>query len=199
MTAQPLTCGWARHSELEHLYHDNEWGRLKTDDRTLFEFMVLESAQAGLSWRTVLNKRAAYQKHYRDFEPAIVAGFGSAEIDAMLADPGVIRNRAKIESSIRNAQIFLEISKECDGFSNYLWHFTAGKVQTNNWSSLEEIPAETPVSQQIAKDLKARGIRFFGSTIIYAYLQACGYINDHLISCPCHQECLQLAKRLGRD
>lgn len=184
-------CGWARQSEIEHRYHDEEWGLLRTDDRTLFEFMVLESAQAGLSWRTVLNKREGYRHHYRNFEPALVARFGEQEIEAMLADAGVIRNRAKIEASINNAKHFLAISAEFGGFENYLWSFMGSKVIVNRPQTLADIAAETDLSKQIAKDLKRRGVRFFGSTIVYAYLQATGFVNDHLETCPAYQRCIK--------
>ncbi|NRP46554.1 MULTISPECIES: DNA-3-methyladenine glycosylase I [unclassified Marinobacterium] len=183
-------CGWARQSEIEHRYHDQEWGLLRTDDRTLFEFMVLESAQAGLSWRTVLNKREGYRRHYRNFEPERVAQFGEKEIEAMLADAGVIRNRAKIEASINNAKHFLAISTEFDGFANFLWSFMESRVIVNRPKTLADIPAETDLSKQIAKDLKRRGVRFFGSTIVYAYLQATGFVNDHLETCPAYQRCI---------
>ena len=185
-------CGWARQSEIEHCYHDEEWGLLRTDDRTLFEFMVLESAQAGLSWRTVLNKREGYRHHYRNFEPEFVAQFGEKEIEAMLADAGVIRNRAKIEASINNAKCFLDISTEFDGFANYLWSFMDDKVIVNRPKTLVDIPADTELSKQIAKDLRQRGVRFFGSTIVYAYLQATGFVNDHLEICPAYQRCIDL-------
>ena len=183
-------CGWARQSEIEHRYHDQEWGLLRTDDRTLFEFMVLESAQAGLSWRTVLNKREGYRRHYRNFEPERVAQFAEKEIEAMLADAGVIRNRAKIEASINNAKQFMAISTEFGGFANFLWSFMESKVIVNRPKTLADIPAETDLSKQIAKDLKKRGIRFFGSTIVYAYLQATGFVNDHLETCPAYQRCI---------
>lgn len=190
-------CGWARQSEIEHRYHDSEWGLLRTDDRTLFEFMVLESAQAGLSWRTVLNKREGYRKHYQNFEPAQVAGFDEANILAMLDDPGVIRNRAKIEASINNATVFLTIVAEFGSFSAYLFSFIDHKVQVGQPESMADIPAETDLSRQIAKDLKKRGVRFFGSTIVYAYLQATGFINDHIVECPAYQRCIDHAQRLG--
>jgi len=184
-------CGWARQSEIEHRYHDEEWGLLRTDDRTLFEFMVLESAQAGLSWRTVLNKREGYRHHYRNFEPELVVQFGENEIEAMLADAGVIRNRAKIEASINNAASFLAISQEFGGFANYLWSFMDSKVIVNRPKVLADIPAETALSKQVAHDLKKRGVRFFGSTIVYAYLQATGFVNDHLETCPAYQRCIK--------
>lgn len=199
MDDQLQICGWARESEIEHRYHDEEWGQLKLDDRTLFEFMVLESAQAGLSWRTVLNKREGYRAHYHNFDPVKVAEFGEVEIERMLKDSGVIRNRAKILSSINNAQIFLSVSDEFDGFSNFLMSFLNGQVITNSWTDLTQIPAKSSFAEQIAKELKIRGISFFGPTIVYAYLQACGYVNDHLLSCPRHNQCKEIAKTLGHQ
>lgn len=197
MSDPSLICGWARNSDIEHRYHDEEWGKLKLDDRTLFEFVVLESAQAGLSWRTVLNKREGYRRHYLNFHPEKVALFGESEIAAMLADPGVIRNRAKIEASIGNAAVFLQISAEYGSFSAYLFSVMQGQVQLNAWRSMPEIPAETELSKRIAKDLKKRGMRFFGSTIVYAYLQACGYVNDHIQSCPEYEASILLARQTG--
>lgn len=191
-----LSCGWARSSEIEHRYHDDEWGRLKLDDRTLFEFVVLESAQAGLSWRTVLNKREGYRRHYLNFEPEKVARFSEVEIEAMLNDSGVIRNRAKIEASIGNAKVFLDISQTFGSFSAYLFSFSP-QVKTNAWRKMSEIPAETDLSKAIANDLKRRGMRFFGPTIVYAFLQACGYVNDHIISCPCYEPTRALAQQAG--
>lgn len=191
-----LSCGWARNSEIEHRYHDEEWGRLKLDDRTLFEFVVLESAQAGLSWRTVLNKREGYRYHYANFEPYTVAHFGETQIQTMLNDSGVIRNRAKIEASISNAQVFLDIVDTFGSFSAYLFSFSP-QVKVNAWREMSEIPAETDLSNAIAKDLKQRGMRFFGPTIVYAFLQACGYVNDHIISCPCYQSACSLARQAG--
>lgn len=197
MTDPSLICGWARNSEIEHRYHDEEWGKLKLDDRTLFEFVVLESAQAGLSWRTVLNKREGYRRHYLNFYPEKVAQFGEAQISAMLNDPGVIRNRAKIEASIGNARVFLQVVAEFGSFSAYLFSFMQGRVQLNAWHSMSEIPADTELSKAIAKDLKRRGMRFFGSTIVYAYLQACGYVNDHILSCPEYEASTVLARQSG--
>ena len=191
------TCGWARNSEIEHRYHDEEWGKLKLDDRTLFEFVVLESAQAGLSWRTVLNKREGYRRHYLNFYPEKVAQFGETEIAAMLADPSVIRNRAKIEASISNAKVFLALVDEFGGFSDYLFSHMGGSVITNRWQSMAELPAETDLSKVIAKDLRKRGMRFFGSTIVYAYLQACGYVNDHIVQCPEYQASKRRAEEFG--
>lgn len=197
MSDSSLTCGWARNSQIEHRYHDDEWGKLKLDDRTLFEFVVLESAQAGLSWRTVLNKREGYRQHYLNFYPEKVARFGESEIEAMLNDPGVIRNRAKIEASIGNAKVFLDLVQEFGSFSDYLFSQMGGSVITNRWHSMAEIPAETDLSKVIAKDLKKRGMRFFGSTIVYAYLQACGYVNDHISGCPEYDRSKAVADKAG--
>jgi DNA-3-methyladenine glycosylase I len=197
MSDSSLTCGWARNSQIEHRYHDDEWGKLKLDDRTLFEFVVLESAQAGLSWRTVLNKREGYRQHYLNFYPEKVAQFGELEIAAMLNDPGVIRNRAKIEASIGNAKVFLDLVQEFGSFSAYLFSQMGGSVITNSWHSMAEIPAETDLSKVIAKDLKKRGMRFFGSTIVYAYLQACGYVNDHISGCPEYDRSKAVADKAG--
>lgn len=197
MSESSLTCGWACNSQIEHRYHDDEWGKLKLDDRTLFEFVVLESAQAGLSWRTVLNKREGYRQHYLNFYPEKVAQFGESEIAAMLNDPGVIRNRAKIEASIGNAKVFLDLVQEFGSFSDYLFSQLGGSVITNCWHSMAEIPAETDLSKVIAKDLKKRGMRFFGSTIVYAYLQACGYVNDHISGCPEYDRSKAVAAKAG--
>lgn len=182
--SEPNVCGWAMQSDNERHYHDTEWGLPSTDDRHLFEMMVLESAQAGLSWRTVLNKRERYRHHYRNFDPNLVANFGETEISAMLADPGVIRNRRKIEASITNARVFLQIAREHGSFARWLWRWVDGKPIINRPASLADIPAETALSQALCKDLKKRGVRFFGPTIVYAYLQSCGLINDHLPTCP---------------
>lgn len=198
MGAEPeQPCGWAMQSALERRYHDQEWGLPCTDDRRLFEFLLLESAQAGLSWRTVLHKRPAYRRHYADFDAQRVAAFAESEIAAMLADPGMIRNRAKIEASIGNARVFLELQARHGSFARYLWSFVEGRPVINRWQSLEQVPAVTPLSQELARALKAEGMRFFGPTIAYAYLQAMGLVNDHLLSCPRHQVCCQQAEHLS--
>lgn len=190
-------CGWAIQSALEQAYHDDEWGVPCADDARLFEFLVLESAQAGLSWRTVLQKRDAYRHHYAGFDAQRVAGFGAAEIDAMLADPGMIRNRAKIEASIGNARVFLELQARHGSFARYLWSFVDGRPLRNRWRTLEQIPAETAQSRALARELKREGMRFFGPTIAYAYMQALGLVNDHILSCPRHQACIDLEARLN--
>jgi len=181
-------CPWCGDSELYRRYHDQEWGVPVHEDRKHFEFLVLESAQAGLSWLTILKKRENYRRAYRDFDPAVVAGFGARDVERMLKDAGIVRNRLKIESSINNAKRFLEIQEEFGSFDAYLWGFVGGRPVVNRWKTLSEIPANTELSDRISKDLKTRGLRFVGSTIIYAHLQAVGIVNDHLTGCFRHAE-----------
>jgi DNA-3-methyladenine glycosylase I len=169
--------------ELHVPYHDNEWGTPVHDDVRHFEFLVLEAAQAGLSWLTILRKRDAYRAAYRGFDPVRVARFGAREVARLLGDPGIVRNRAKVASSINNAGRFLEVQKERGSFDAYLWKWTGGKPLVNRWKSQSEIPARTELSDAISKDLKARGFSFVGSTIIYSHLQAVGVVNDHLVTC----------------
>lgn len=203
ITDEPLNpassrpCGWAMQSPLEQSYHDHEWGLPQTDDRVLFEFLVLESAQAGLSWRTVLEKREGYRRHYAGFDPERVACFGEAEVAAMLADRGIIRNRAKIEASIGNAQVFLELQACHGSFARFLWSYVDGQPIQSGLETLEQMPAQTPLSQQLSKDLKRAGMRFFGPTIAYAYMQAVGLVNDHLLHCPRYQACQQAGQALN--
>jgi DNA-3-methyladenine glycosylase I len=181
-------CPWCEGSELYRRYHDQEWGVPVHEDRKHFEFLVLESAQAGLSWLTILKKRENYRRAYHDFDPAVVAGFGARDLERLLNDAGIVRNRLKIESSINNAKRFLEIQAEFGSFDDYLWGFVGGHPVVNRWKTLSEIPANTELSDTISKDLKARGLRFVGSTIIYAHLQAVGVVNDHLTGCFRHAE-----------
>jgi DNA-3-methyladenine glycosylase I len=181
-------CPWCEGADLYRQYHDEEWGVPVHDDRKHFEFLVLESAQAGLSWSTILKKRESYRKAYRGFDPQVVARFGDRDIERLLKDAGIVRNRLKIESSINNAKRFLEIQEEFGSFDAYLWGFVEGSPVVNRWKTLSQIPANTELSDRISKDLKARGFRFVGSTIIYAHLQAVGLVNDHLISCFRHSE-----------
>jgi len=164
-------------------YHDTEWGVPVFDDRKHFEFLVLESAQAGLSWITILKKRENYRKAYDNFDPVKVARYSEAKKAKLLADAGIVRNRLKIEASITNAQKFLEIQKEFGSFSNYIWGFTGGKPVVGKWKSLSELPAKTELSDKISLDLKKRGFKFLGSVIMYSHLQATGVINDHLMDC----------------
>lgn len=186
-------CPWCGNDPLYVTYHDTEWGVPVHDDRKHFEFLVLESAQAGLSWLTVLRKRENYRKAYDNFEPQIVAAYGEAKIEELLANPGIIRNRKKIEASINNARCFLQIQETYGSFDSYIWQFTDGRPVVNRWERLSEVPATTPLSDAVAKDLKRRGFRFLGTTTIYAHLQAIGIVNDHLTSCCRHQETAALA------
>lgn len=183
-------CPWSMSDPIYMEYHDREWGVPVWDDRKQFEFLVLESAQAGLSWLTILKRREGYQRLYSDFDPQTVARFDANKIMSMLQDPGIIRNRKKIESSINNARLFLDLQEKHGSFSAYLWRFMDGKPLVNHFSTLSEIPATTPLSDTISKELKKIGFSFLGSTIIYAHLQATGLVNDHLVSCFRHAECM---------
>ena len=183
-----IRCPWCEGTELYRRYHDEEWGVPVHDDRKHFEFLVLESAQAGLSWSTILKKRENYRKTYRGFDPAVVARFGARDRERLLKDAGIVRNRLKIESSINNAKRFMEIQGQFGSFDAYLWGFVGGSPVVNRWKTLSEIPANTELSDTISKDLKGRGFRFVGSTIIYAHLQAVGVVNDHLTGCFRHAE-----------
>lgn len=176
-------CEWCTGSELYMQYHDTEWGVPVFDDRKQFEFLVLESAQAGLSWITILKKRENYRKAYDGFDPEKVARYGEKKKAELLANPGIVRNRLKIEASINNAQRFLEVRREFGSFSNYIWGFTKGKTITGKWKSLEELPARSVLSDQVAADMKKRGFRFLGSVIMYSHMQATGLINDHIAGC----------------
>jgi len=176
-------CEWCLGSEIYMKYHDTEWGVPVYDDQKHFEFLVLESAQAGLSWITILNKRENYRKAYDNFDPNKVARYTEAKKNKLLADAGIVRNRLKIEASINNAQRFLEVQKEFGSFSNYIWGFTKGKQVTGKWKKLSELPASTELSDKVSKDLKKRGFRFLGGTIMYSHLQATGIVNDHLMDC----------------
>ena len=176
-------CPWPGVDEMYIKYHDEEWGVPVHDDRKHFEFLVLEGAQAGLSWATILKRRDNYRKAYDNFDPAKVAKYDDAKVAELLANAGIIRNRKKIESSINNARLFLEVQKEFGSFDNFIWSFVNHKPVVNSWKKLSEIPATTELSDRISKDLKKRGFSFVGSTIIYAHIQAIGLVNDHLVSC----------------
>ena len=180
---EKIRCGWSVSDPIYIEYHDLEWGFPVRDDRKQFEFLVLESAQAGLSWLTILKRREGYRRLYEGFDPEKVVRFDEARIQTMLQDTGIIRNRKKIESSINNARRFLEIREEYGTFCNYLWGFTDGKQVVNHFKSMSEIQATTPLSDTIAKDMKLKGFQFLGSTILYAHLQATGLVNDHLVDC----------------
>ena len=181
-------CGWAGTDELYIKYHDEEWGRLVTDDKTLFEFLVLESAQAGLAWITILRKREGYKKAFHHFDVEQVARMTSEDIEQLMQFDGIIRNRLKIKSTITNAKLFLTIQKEFGSFYNYILSFFPDKKPIiNKFKSLSEIPVSSPESDAMSKDMKQRGFKFFGTTICYAYLQATGFINDHLTDCICRK------------
>ena len=179
----PTRCPWATADPLYLAYHDDEWGAPVHDDRTLFEFLVLEGAQAGLSWITILRKRDAYRRAFAGFDPAAVAAFDQEKIAALLADPGIVRNRLKIRAAVDNARAFLAVQGEFGRFDAYVWPFVGGQPRVNHWTTLAEVPAETAESRALSADLKRRGFRFVGPTIMYAYMQAVGLVNDHLVSC----------------
>lgn len=183
-----IRCGWCGDDALYIKYHDEEWGHEVTDDKTMFEFLVLESAQAGLSWITVLRKREGYRKAFAEFEVAKVAKFKDSDVERLMLDEGIVRNRLKIKATITNAQHFIEIQKEFGSFCTYLrTFFPKGRPIINHWKTLGEVPASTPISDAISKDMKKRGFKFFGTTICYAYLQAVGYVNDHITTCHCRK------------
>jgi DNA-3-methyladenine glycosylase I len=177
-------CAWCGNDLLYVKYHDEEWGKIITDDKKMFEFLVLESAQAGLSWLTILRRREGYRKAFADFDAQKVAQMTQNDVERLMQDTGIIRNRNKIQSTIANAQYFLEIQRVYGSFCNYLKSFLPdGKPIINHWKTLSELPASTPLSDAISKDMKKRGFKFFGTTICYAHLQAVGYVNDHLADC----------------
>lgn len=182
-------CGWAGTDDLYVKYHDEEWGRLVTDDKTLFEFVVLESAQAGLSWITILRKREGYRKAFHDFDVERVAAMTPEDIDALMQFEGIVRNRLKITATVTNARCFMAVQKEFGSFCNYILSFFPDRQPiVNHYKSLKEIPASSPESDAMSRDMKKRGFKFFGSTICYAHLQAAGFVNDHLEGCFCREK-----------
>ncbi|MBB71993.1 MAG: DNA-3-methyladenine glycosylase I [Legionellales bacterium] len=176
-------CGWCSDDPLYITYHDEEWGVPLYDDEQLFEFLTLESMQAGLSWLTILKKRENFRRAFASFDPHKIARFSEQKILSLMQDTGIIRNRRKIDAVINNAKIYLQLKEQGESFSDYLWQFTDGKVLQNTWDTLEQVPATTPESDLMAKTLKQRGFKFIGSTICYAHMQATGMVNDHLTSC----------------
>jgi DNA-3-methyladenine glycosylase I len=178
-----LRCPWAGTDPDYVAYHDEEWGVPVHDDRTHFEFLILEGAQAGLSWSTILKKRANYRRAFDDFDPATVAAYDEAKIEQLLADAGIIRNRLKVTAAVRNAREFLKVQAEFGSFDAYIWSFVGGRPIVNAWESLRQLPAESAESRALSKDLKGRGFSFVGPTIMYAHMQAIGLVNDHLVSC----------------
>ncbi|MDR3673666.1 MAG: DNA-3-methyladenine glycosylase I [Holophaga sp.] len=179
--AEPTRCAWCGTDPLYIAYHDQEWGVPAHDDLRLFEFLVLEGAQAGLSWITVLRKRAAYRRAFAGFDPAVVAGFGPERVAELLLDPGIVRNRLKVASAVTNAQAFLAVQREFGSFDGYLWR--GASPQVNHWRSLGELPAVTPQAQALSTDLRKRGFKFVGPTIMYSYMQAVGMVDDHVLGC----------------
>ena len=190
-------CPWAT-TPLYVAYHDHEWGVPLHDDRLLFEFLVLEGAQAGLSWLTILKKRDNYRRAFDGFDPAKVARYGARRVAALLANPGIVRNRLKIAAAIGNARAYLEVQREFGSFDRYIWRFVDGRPIQNAWRSLREIPPRTPLSDAVSRDLVQRGFRFVGSTICYSHMQATGMVNDHLVTCPRHAACARLARAEAR-
>jgi DNA-3-methyladenine glycosylase I len=191
-TEPPIRCGWAK-TDLSIAYHDAEWGVPVHDDRTLFELLVLEGAQAGLSWETILRKREAYRVAFDRFEIAAVSGYDDRKTQALLADSGIVRNRLKIAAAIGNAQAALAVQRECGSLDAYLWSFVGGRPRANDWPRLKDVPVRTPEAEAMSKDLVRRGFRFVGPTICYAFMQAVGMVNDHLVSCYRHEEVRRFA------
>ena len=179
---EPRRCPWAK-AEPSIGYHDGEWGVPVHDDRLLFEFLILEGAQAGLSWETILKKRQSYRDAFDQFDPVLVAKYGERKRRSLLANAGIVRNRLKIDASILNARAFLDVQKEFGTFDRYVWDFVGGKPRQNAWKSMSQVPARTAESDAMSKDLKRRGFKFVGSTICYAFMQAVGMVNDHLVEC----------------
>lgn len=194
MSKSITRCRWAEGVSLDYIrYHDEEWGVPVHDDQTQFEFLILEGAQAGLSWSTILNKRAGYKKLFADFDPEKVARFTKKRVEKLLLDPAIVRNRLKVESTVSNARAFLKIQEEFGGFSDYIWDFVDGKPIQNNFRKDGDVPATSPESDALSKDLKKRGFRFVGSTIIYAHMQATGLVNDHVTGCFRHKPCAKMS------
>jgi DNA-3-methyladenine glycosylase I len=187
-TVEKTRCGWVPAGDADYTrYHDEEWGRPVRDERRLFEMLTLEGAQAGLSWSTILRKRAAYRKAFAGFDPARVARFDARRRAALLRDPGIVRNRLKIDSTVSNARAFLAVQQEFGSFGRYLWDWVGGRPVLNGWRTRGQVPARSELSDRLSRDLKRRGFRFVGSTIIYAYLQAVGVVNDHTAACYLYQ------------
>lgn len=183
-----IRCHWANQSAEEARYHDTEWGRPQHDERVLFEFLVLEGAQAGLSWRTILDKREGYRAVFDGFDPGRIAAYTEDDLEARVRDARIVRNRLKVWGVRKNAQAYLRLRQHCGGLEPYLWSRVGGRPLVGGWTELRQVPAATPLSDAISKDLKQRGFTFVGSTIVYAFLQATGVVNDHLVGCWCHDD-----------
>lgn len=192
-------CTWAGESSLPYIeYHDREWGVPAWDDRTQFEFLILEGAQAGLSWSTILNKRDGYRSAFAGFDPEKVARFTKKKIEKLLENPAIVRNKLKVNAAVVNARMFLQVQEEFDGFCNYIWRFVDGQPKQNRFKKIGEIPASSSESDALSSDLKQRGFKFVGSTIMYAHMQATGMVNDHLTSCFRYKECAALGRKSRR-
>jgi DNA-3-methyladenine glycosylase I len=189
-----MRCGWAR-NELAIRYHDEEWGVPVHDDQRWFEFITLEGAQAGLSWDTILRKRDAYRRAFKEFDPARVAKFGDRDVTRLLADAGIVRNRLKINSAIGNAKAFLAVQREFGSFDDYIWRFIGGRPRINKWRALKQVPARTAESDAMSKELIGRGFKFVGSTICYAMMQATGMVNDHMVDCERYRAVIRSARK----
>jgi DNA-3-methyladenine glycosylase I len=185
---QKIRCPWAEKSDIERAYHDAEWGVPVRDDRLQFEFLILEGFQAGLSWRTVLEKRENFRRAFAGFDPEAMAKFTQADTDRLLADPGIIRNRLKVAAAVTNAKAYLALKEERGSFADYMWSFVNGEPVINHRQRMEDVPATTPVAEALSKDLKKRGFKFVGPTVVYAHMQATGLVNDHLVGCFRHAE-----------
>ncbi len=185
-------CGWVGDDDLYRAYHDTEWGVPEYDSRALWEKLTLDGFQAGLSWITILRKREGFRKAFQGFDPDIIARWGASEVQELLADPGIVRHRGKIEATIANARVWQQIEAE-QGFDRYLWGHVGGTPIQTRWTRLKDVPAFTEISTAISKDLKKRGFKFCGPTIVYAFMQAVGMVNDHLTTCPCHEKVARLA------
>ena len=192
----PKRCTWCGEDPLYVSYHDAEWGVPVLDDTTLFEFIILEGAQAGLSWITVLKKREAYRQAFDGFDAKKVARYSDKKLDKLLLNPGIIRNRLKVYGARKNARAFLEVQAEKGSFAEYIWDFVDGTPIQNRWKTMADVPATTPVSDAVSKDMKRRGFTFVGSTIMYAHMQATGMVNDHTVDCFRHQECRAMAGKV---
>jgi DNA-3-methyladenine glycosylase I len=193
-----IRCAWAPQDPLAIAYHDTEWGVPLWDDRRLFEFLVLEGAQAGLSWMTILRKRQGYREAFADFDPVRVARYSRAKIESLQKNANIVRNRLKIESAVANAHAFLAVQEEFGTFAQYQWRFVDGRPIENRWRRMQDVPAHTPISDRFSKDLKGRGFRFVGSTIVYAHMQATGMVNDHVVDC-FRYEAVRAASRAKRS
>ena len=188
-------CGWPGTDPLYVAYHDEEWGVPEHDSRALFEKLLLDGFQAGLSWITILRKRDAFRRAFDGFDPQKIARFDASRVSALMADPGIVRNRAKIEAAVSSARAFLTVEAE-QGFAEYIWGFVDGRPIVNRFATREDVPSASPLAETLSKDLKARGFRFCGPTIVYAFMQAVGMVNDHLVSCHRHEECAKLGRKV---